>query len=119
MFDTPKNLYKKFLGAKGESLTVCRLKEQGYKILEQNYKTRYGEADIIAELNGVIVFVEVKTRSNTKFGVPAEAVNFKKQKRYRDIANSYLLKNGLTDVNVSFAVSEVIGDEINIIENAF
>jgi putative endonuclease len=117
--DSPKNLYKKLLGRKGELLAQGFLKKKGYKILQTNYRTKFGEADIIATYNNEIVFIEVKTRSNSKFGTPAEAVNYQKQKRYRDIAKAYMLQNCEYDMPFSFAIVEILGEEINLIENAF
>ena len=121
MSNTQKNLYKKLLGRKGELLAEVFLKNNGYKILKRNYVTKFGEADIIAEKNGEINFIEVKTRSNFKFGTPAQAVNYEKQRRYRDIANFYLIQNNLSidETFITFGVLEVFNEEINFIENAF
>ncbi len=119
MQNSPKNFYKKLLGLKGEKLAEKTLKEQGYKIIKTNYVTPFGEADLVCEKNGVTVFVEVKTRSSCKFGTPAQAVDSRKQKKYRDIANYYLKSNGLDDVEFSFSVVEILGDSVNIITDAF
>ena len=121
MFDSPKNFYKKLLGSKGELTAEGYLKKQGYKILNKNYRTKSGEVDIIISKNNVITFVEVKTRTNCKYGTPAEAVNYDKQRRYREIASYYLLSKGLdeNETEISFAVIEILGKEINFIENAF
>ncbi len=120
MRNTQKDFYKKLLGRKGEDLVYNHLKKLGYKILEKNYKCPFGEADIIVKSKlGEIVFVEVKTRSTNVYGTPAEAVNYKKQAKYRDIANFYINSNGLEDALVSFTVAEVLNDEINLISEAF
>ena len=119
MPDTQKNLYKKFLGLKGEKLAEKHLKKLGYKIIKTNYVTPFGEADIICSKNGAMVFAEVKTRSSNKFGTPAQAVDNKKQNKYRQIATYYLTTNKLDDVEVSFMVVEVLGDCINLITDAF
>ncbi len=119
MLDTQKNLYKKFLGLKGEKIAEKHLKKLGYKIIKTNYVTPFGEADIVCAKNGVLVFAEVKTRSSNKFGTPAQAVDNKKQNKYRQIASYYLTTNNLDDVEVSFAVVEVMGDLINLITDAF
>ena len=121
MSNTPKNLYKKLLGAKGELTAEGYLKKQGYKILDKNYKVKFCEVDIIAVKNGVITFVEVKTRSSNAYGTPAQAVNYDKQRRYREIAIVYLMQKNLPvdDTEISFAVVEVIGENVNLIENAF
>ena len=84
MPNSPKNLYKKFLGLKGEKLAEKHLKKLGYKILLNNYVTPFGEADLVCEYNGSLTFVEVKTRTSTKFGTPAMAVDYKKQNKYKN-----------------------------------
>ncbi len=119
MQDSSKNLYKKLLGLKGEKIAEKALKSQGYKIIQTNYVTPFGEADIVCFKGGVTAFAEVKTRTSNKFGTPAQAVDFKKQKKYRDIATYYLKSKGLEDTELSFIVVEVIGDEVNIITDAF
>ena len=119
MPNSPQDFYKKLLGLTGEALAAKHLKSLGYKILHKNYKTPLGEADIIAEKGGVLCFVEVKTRSSNKYGNPAGAVGYKKQQKYRDIANFYALKHGLNDPIISFLVVEVLGDNVNVITDAF
>ena len=119
MQDTPKNFYKKLLGRSGELKAVNHLKKKGYKILEKNFVTPYGEADIVCLKNGEIVFVEVKTRTNEKFGLPREAVDIKKQEKYRKIANYYILNKHLEDSSISFLVVEILKGQINLIEDAF
>ena len=119
MQNSPKNLYKKLLGLKGEKLAEKTLKKQGYKIIKTNYVTPFGEADLVCEKEGVTVFVEVKTRTSLKYGTPAQAVDYKKQKKYRDIANYYLKSNDLTDIPISFTVVEILDDSVNIITDAF
>ena len=68
-----KNFYKKLLGRVGEKKACAFLKDNGYKILETNYRTPFGEIDIIVEIDKITVFVEVKTRSNENYGFPCEA----------------------------------------------
>ena len=119
MPNTQKDFYKKLLGRNGEKLVANYLKKSGYKILEKNYRTPFGEADIIALKDNYVCFIEVKTRSSTEYGTPGQAVNYKKQKRYRDIALYYTQKNKLEDLFISFLVAEVLGNEINLISEAF
>ncbi|EAX48690.1 protein of unknown function UPF0102 [Thermosinus carboxydivorans Nor1] len=69
------------MGKMGENAAADYLARNGYKILMRNYRCRIGEIDIVAERQGTIVFVEVKTRSSEKFGFPAEAVNYRKQQK--------------------------------------
>ena len=107
------------MGRSGERRAAKYLKKLGYKLLAKNYKTPFGEADIVAADGDTIVFCEVKTRLTEKFGTPAEAVERHKQRRYVDIARYFLMKLGRDDVNVRFDVLEVFADAINHIENAF
>ena len=110
----------KELGVKGETLAKEFLIDKGYKILETNFKNKIGEIDIIAKVNNVIVFVEVKTRESVKFGYPREAVNYYKQQKIRRIATSYLKYKGLFDkILVRFDVIDIVGTSITHIENAF
>ena len=116
---TQKNFYKKFLGRAGELKAAEFLKKKGFKILKTNYKTHVGEIDIIAEDNGTIVFVEVKTRSGDAFGLPCEAVGSKKQEKYVKVATEYLVKEGKTECTCRFDVIEIENGQINHIFDAF
>ena len=119
MPDSPQDVHKKVLGRKGEELAAKHLKKQGCKILKRNYKTPFGEADIIAQDKDEIVFVEVKTRIGDKFGTPREAVTKTKQQRYYKIAECYWLKTG-EEPNTRFDVIEVYEDgHIEQYKNAF
>lgn len=69
------------LGKEGERLAKEFLKKKGYSILQEYYRTPFGEIDIIAKEKDVLVFVEVKTRTDLTFGSPFEAVNQRKRKR--------------------------------------
>lgn len=84
------------IGDKYEEKATAILISNNYKILERNYRVKAGEIDIIAEKNGIIVFVEVKYRKTLKFGSGLEAVDYKKIKRIYNAARVYLtLKNKL------------------------
>jgi putative endonuclease len=87
-------LHKKELGAKGEEIAVRYLKSRGYRILERNYRIRLGEIDIIAEQGTDLVFIEVKTRSDTLFGSPLDSVTRAKQRQLSKVALDYLGKRG-------------------------
>ena len=119
MSHSPQDLHKKLLGKKGERLVAEYLKKQGCKIIEKNYRTPFGEADIIAKDGDEIIFVEVKTRTNDKYGTPAESVVRKKRETYAKIAKFYWLKIG-EEPNARFDVAEVYADgTIEYIPNAF
>ena len=72
--------YKQETGKSGEEIASNYLEEQDYKILERNFSCNQGEIDIIAKDKEEIVFIEVKTRTNKKYGEGSEAVNINKQK---------------------------------------
>ncbi|MBQ9639757.1 MAG: YraN family protein [Bacteroidales bacterium] len=82
-------------GKFGEELARQYLLEQGYRVLETNWKYGRNEADIIAEKAGTVVFVEVKTRASTEYGEPELFVDRKKQRIYIALANHYVLANDL------------------------
>lgn len=112
------------LGQKGEILAVSFLKKNGYRILVTNFRVKQGEVDIIARHHGELVFVEVKTRSGTAFGHPAEAVTKQKQQQLIRAAMVYLSQNNLFDEPARFDVVSVIGADqskprIEVIQNAF
>ena len=109
MPNSPQDLHKKVLGKRGEALVEAYLKKQGCKILKRNYRTPFGEADIIVEDGEEIAFVEVKTRQSEAYGTPAEAVGPSKQKRYRKIAEYYWMRTG-EEPNARFDVAEVYAD---------
>ena len=114
-----QDVHKKVLGKTGEKLVVKYLKKRKYKILQTNYSTPFGEADIIAEKDGEIAFVEVKTRTTDNYGAPREAVGKEKQRRYYQIATFYGMQNG-AEPNARFDVAEVYADKhIEYFENAF
>ncbi|KXZ40053.1 putative endonuclease [Alkalithermobacter thermoalcaliphilus JW-YL-7 = DSM 7308] len=108
-------------GKLGEKIANKYLLSKGFKILDKNYKTRYGEIDLIAQKKEKITFVEVKLRSNLNYGYPCEAVNFKKQNKIRNVATEYINKNKLENLEYSFDVIEVYlkDKKINHIKNAF
>lgn len=116
---TQKNFYKKLLGRAGEIKAAEFLKKKGYEITDKNFKTRIGEIDVIAKDGEYVVFVEVKTRTDDSYGTPSEAVDNKKQEKYRLVAAEYLQKKRLSDAACRFDVIEIENGKINHIENAF
>ena len=73
--ESERDRQNKRLGKKGESQAVRYLKKSGYSILERGYKNPFGEVDIIASKEGIVAFIEVKTRLSENYGAPSEAVN--------------------------------------------
>ncbi|HHW89614.1 MAG TPA: YraN family protein [Clostridiales bacterium] len=111
-----QNLQK---GKIGEAKAVYHLKKTGYTIIQTNFRCSIGEIDIIAQDNGVLAFVEVKSRKDTAYGYPSEAIGYKKRQNIAKVAITYIKQNNLFDMPVRFDVVEIIGDEINLIKDAF
>ena len=90
--------------------------------MEKNWRFKHKEIDIIAQKDGKIVFIEVKTRSSTYFAPASDAVTLKKQRLLIDAANQYLIQNQI-DLESRFDVVTVIirngKEDVEIIENAF
>jgi len=103
------NGHNKKTGDFGENKAASYLKLRGYTILERNYRAgRGGEIDIIAKTrDGIVVFVEVKTRTGDSMGDPAEAVNYYKKKHIINTALTYISRNNLYDTDARFDVIEV------------
>lgn len=94
-------------GRRGEKEAVRALKKHGYRIVETNYRCRYGEIDIVAEDGATLVFVEVKARGSDRFGSPKEGVDYRKQRHITRACSAYLLQAGITDKDVRFDVVSV------------
>lgn len=109
---------KRRLGFSGERKAAAYLEKQGYKIVERNYRCPFGEVDIIAERDGVLAFVEVKTRTSDYFGAPNEAVDKKRMQRYKNCVRYYFVHREI-DCTVRFDIVEVTREGVNHIENAF
>lgn len=109
----------KIKGDIGEIDALEFLKKRKFKILQTNFKTKFGEIDIIALDGKTIVFVEVKRRSTLAFGRPIEAVDFRKQQKIRKVAEFYLMIKHKSDTDVRFDVMEILDKEITYVENAF
>lgn len=82
--------YKKRLGGWGETIAAEYLAGNGYVILERNFRTQYGEIDLITLDKEILVFVEVKTRTSRKFGYPEEAISPKKKEHLLASAQAYI-----------------------------
>ena len=115
--------HRQRLGARGEQLAADWYTAQGYTVVARNWRCRDGELDLVVARDGELVFCEVKTRSSDRFGVPAEAVTWAKQRRLRVLAARYLAEH--TDPaaprrrGVRFDVASVMAGEVEVIEAAF
>jgi len=112
------------LGRKGEELAAQKLLARGYEILARNYRTREGEADLVARLGAQWVFVEVRTRRGAHFGTPEESLTPRKRQHLLAAAQAYLAEHNLQDVDwrIDFVAVELSprGElvRIDVIENA-
>ncbi len=112
-------LSKQEEGREGEEKAERTLKKQGYTIIEKNFRTRFGEIDIIAEEKGCLVFVEVKKRNTPSFGGPFNAVNTRKRQHLIKSALFYMKSHDSFNRKVRFDVVGIEGDKVKIIKNAF
>jgi putative endonuclease len=111
------------LGRLGQQAAEEFLLGKGWRITERNFRAKTGEIDIIGRDGDYFVFVEVKCRSQLRFGYPRESVNNAKQRRIKKTAMFYISKNNLCNRDFRFDVVEVLKEQgslhISHIENAF
>ncbi len=109
-------------GKQGEAEAARYLHEHGYQVLTTNYRHQHAEIDIIAQKGKLLIFVEVKTRTNVSFGNPEEFVNYTKAKLVMRTAEHYIFAHNWQH-DVRFDIISVIinNNEIRIkhIEDAF
>ncbi len=110
---------KALYGKIGEDSVIDYLKEKRCRILERNFRYRKKEVDIIAEENGVIIFVEVKVRRGSSFGTGLESINNRKIDNIASVAIHYLKKNKLDNSNVRFDVASIDNNKLLYIKDAF
>ncbi|AAK79729.1 putative endonuclease [Clostridium acetobutylicum] len=112
-------------GDYGEKAAEIYLKKSGYTILNRNFRCFLGEVDIIAKNKDYITFVEVKSRWSDTYGLPCEAVNYRKKLKIYRTAKYYIASKSLINYNFRFDVIEVILNhqndsyDLKFIENAF
>jgi len=117
---TGNNFNNRTTGNIGEAQAMRYLGIQGFEIVQQNYRNKLGEIDIIAERGGKLHFIEVKYRRTKAYGTGREAVTWAKQKRIHNIATAYLKYHGLYGkVYISFDVVEVQDDKIEHLIGCF
>lgn len=112
------------LGRSGEEIALHYLKRKKYRVIAKGFRMFRGEIDIIAYDRKTLVFVEVKTRMSRDFGLPEESVTPSKQRQIRKIAEGFLAKNDLQDLECRFDIisldfNEGEGYSIRHIKNAF
>jgi putative endonuclease len=111
------------LGKLGEELACEELKKRGYTVIDRRFRTRCGELDIIARDAGVLVFVEVRSRTGCRFGTPLESVTWKKRQRISRMAAAYLCVKRLSGVACRFDVVSIVDQggvkTIELLKGAF
>ncbi|HHY91294.1 MAG TPA: YraN family protein [Clostridiales bacterium] len=95
------------LGREGEKIAASYLRRNGYQIVEMNYRCRFGEIDIVARQKNTYVFVEVKTRKNSYFGRPAEAIDSFKKQHMLKVAQYYIQCHRLDGHDFRFDAIEI------------
>lgn len=104
-------------GRLGERAALQYLREQGYEIIEQNWRCRAGEIDLIALQGHEIVFIEVRTRRQRNlFGDPAESIDYRKQQKLRQVAQIYLHLKRQNNANIRFDVITIRLNTNNTVE---
>ena len=106
-------------GAAGEARAAAWYTAAGYEVLARNWRCRDGEIDLILADGAIVVFCEVKSRASEAFGLPAEAVTPAKQARLRRLAAQWLESSGHRPREVRFDVAAILGDDLEIISDAF
>lgn len=118
-----RGLTRQSTGAWGEDLALRYLTRRGYTLVERNYRTRYGEIDLILRQGDALVFVEVKLRRGTGFGDPVEAVTARKQSTIRSLATQYLSDRDPDFETLRFDVIGILASDnrvrIRHVEDAF
>lgn len=114
----------KELGKWGEQVAAKFLQKADFVIIERNYRCGLGEIDLITSAGDQLIFVEVKTRSSSRYGLPGEAVNAKKRSKYFQIATYYVNYKRLYSLSLRFDVIEIMRKadgsySVNHIPNAF
>ncbi len=85
--------WNKITGNKGEEIATSWLQQKGYTVIERNWRHRHWEVDIIASKDRKLHFVEVKTRSNHRFGKPEESIGRDKMTALKNAAEEYLYRH--------------------------
>ena len=111
---------KRSVGSKYEDLAVSYLSTGGVRVIARNFRSRYGEIDIVGHDGDYYIFFEVKYRRDGAAGDPTEAVDYRKQYRISRVADYFRVYRKLKDTdNVRFDVVTVLGSEVSWYKNAF
>lgn len=117
--------YNKDIGSFGEALARDYLTSKGYKILNMNFRNKFGEIDIICKKNNLLIFCEIKSRYSNSFGSPIESITCYKQKQIIKLSELYLISKKYYNFNVRYDIIEVLFNTItsshiiNHVQDAF
>lgn len=124
-----RRMNKRGFGKIGEDKAARYLIENGFEILDRNFRSgRFGELDIIATEGNYLCFIEVKTRTSSLYGSPIEAVNYAKREKIKALAWIYVKFKKLGERNMRFDIVEVTGirihdefkvNNINLVRSAY
>ena len=109
------------IGKWGEDMVAAYLVERGYESITRNARTPYGEIDIVVKQDDIYIFIEVKSRTSNKMGLPEESVNLRKQAHMLACAKHYAAENAIDHWQIDvIAVEGKVGVEPKIthFENA-
>jgi len=106
-------------GIRGEDRATKFLQKKAYKIIEKNFRSPFGEIDIIARDGDSLVFIEVKKRNTPFFGSPFQAITDKKKQHIIRSAMYYLKNQKAPDVRMRFDVVGIEGEDVSVIKGAF
>ena len=115
----------KQVGDLGERLAAKLLRRGGYAILARKYRCKFGEIDIVAKDRNTLVFVEVRSRSDSGHGLPSETIDYRKQEHIKRVATEFLKRFNLFDYDCRFDCISVLFDgnfkpkQIELIKDAF
>lgn len=104
----------KIIGNLGEEFAANVLARNGFQIIDRNFRTRFGEMDIIAKKNDCLHFIEVKTRTQEIYGRPCDSITEDKKRKLRKIAEVYMNLKRVYWREISLDVFELSS---NLIEN--
>lgn len=108
----------KTIGNSGEEYAMKYLIKNRYEIIEQNYRHRRGEIDIICLKNNTLIFIEVKKRKNNLYGYPEDFVSKAQKKMIMDTADHYIYATNWQK-NIRYDIIAITGEELYHIEDAF
>ena len=106
-------------GNDGEARATAYLMRAGFRIVERNFRSKFGELDIVARDQGTLVFVEVRSRGGYMHGTAVEMVNIHKQRKVTRVAHSYIAMRRPSFTSARFDVIGITGDDLVHIKDAW